>query len=307
METLRQTLERMGALDGAAMAAARARHDRLTKPPGSLGRLEDLAIWLAGVRGDPIPQVREKVIVVAAADHGVAAAGVSAYPQEVTGQMVLNFLAGGAAVTVLARHAGARVVVVDAGVAADLPERPDLRRVRLGPGTADFSRGPAMSREQAVRCLEEGIRLAREEAARGADVVAVGEMGIGNTTAASAVTAAVLGLPPRAVTGRGTGVTGERFQHKVAVIERALAVNRPDPSDPLDVLARVGGFEIGLLAGVMLGAAAERRPVVLDGFITGAAALLACGLAPALRDFMVAAHRSVEPGHQAILDHLGLE
>ena len=307
METLRETLDRIGVLDRAAMEAAGARHNRLTKPPGSLGRLEELAVWVAGVRGDPLPEVRRKLVVVAAADHGVAAAGVSAYPQEVTGQMVLNFLAGGAAVNVLARHAGARVVVVDAGVAAELPERPDLRRVRIGPGTADFSRGPAMSRGQAVACVEAGIDLVRREVARGADVVAVGEMGIGNTTAASAVTAAVLGLPPAAVTGRGTGVDDARFRHKVAVVERALAVNRPDPSDPLDVLARVGGFEIGLLAGVMLGAAAERRPVVLDGFITGAAALVACGLAPSLREFLAAGHRSVEPGHRAVLDHLGLE
>jgi nicotinate-nucleotide--dimethylbenzimidazole phosphoribosyltransferase len=292
-------------LDQAAMAAARARQDRLTKPPGSLGRLEEISIWLAGVTGNPMPRPGEKVIVTAAADHGIARAGVSAYPPEVTAQMVLNFLRGGAAVNVLARQAGARIIVVDAGVDIDLPEQEGLLVRKVAAGTADMSAGPAMSQEQAAACIESGIRLAQHEA-RSAGIIGAGDMGIGNTTAAAAITAVMTGLPVEAVTGRGTGIDDEQFGRKVALIERAIAVNQPDATDPIDVLAKVGGFEIGLLAGVMLGAAATRRPVVLDGFITGAAALIACGLAPDLRPYLLASHLSVERGHRAVLDHLGL-
>jgi nicotinate-nucleotide--dimethylbenzimidazole phosphoribosyltransferase len=307
MSLLDETVARIGALDAAAMAAARARHDRLTKPPGSLGRLEDLAVWLAGVRGVARPRIAQPVIVVAAADHGVAAAGVSAYPAEVTGQMVANFLAGGAAVNVLARQAGARVLVVDAGVAVPPAPHPALVSRRAGAGTADIRRGPAMPRDVARRVVEDGIALAGDLAVGGADAVALGDMGIANTTPSAAIVAAFTGLPPARVTGLGTGIGPERHAHKVRVVERALAVNRPDPDDPLGVLAGVGGFEIGFLAGVALGAAAARRPVVLDGFITTAAALIARALGPAAGAFMVASHRSVELGHQAALDLLGLE
>ena len=300
------TIARIGPLDQRAMARARERQDSLTKPPGSLGRLEEMSVWLAGVTADPLPQIRDKVIVTAAADHGVAIRGVSAYPSEVTAQMVGNFLAGGAAINVLARQVGARVVVVDAGVAAELPPAAGLVSLAAGRGTADMSQGPAMSRRQALACLRAGIELGETEVARGADIVGVGDMGIGNTAAASAVVAAITGRPVAAVTGRGTGVGDEGLRRKVAVIEQALARNQPHPQDALDVLAKVGGFEIGFLAGVMLGVAAARRPVVLDGFITGAAALIACGLRPRLREFLLASHLSVEPGHRVVLEHLGL-
>jgi nicotinate-nucleotide--dimethylbenzimidazole phosphoribosyltransferase len=288
------------------MALARERQDSLTKPQGSLGRLEEMSVWLAGVTADPLPDVRHKVIVTAAADHGVATQGVSAYPQEVTAQMVGNFLTGGAAINVLARQVGARVVVVDAGVAAELPPATGLVSRRAGGGTADMSRGPAMSHRQALACLEAGIEVGKAEVATGADVVGVGDMGIGNTAAASAVVAAITGAPVAAVTGRGTGLSDEGLQRKVAIIERALSLNQPNPEDTLDVLAKVGGFEIGFLGGVMLGVAAARRPVVLDGFITGAAALIACGLRPRLREYLLASHLSVEPGHRVALEHLGL-
>lgn len=292
-------------LDEPAMASARARQERLTKPPGSLGRLEDLSIWLAGVRGEPLPSAAGKVIVTAAADHGIALQGVSAYPREVTAQMVLNFLQGGAAVNVLARQVGARVIVVDAGVDADLPEHPLLRRCSAGRGTADFSVGPAMTRDQALGCILAGAELAREEIAAGADVIGAGEMGIGNTTASAALTAVFSGLPVAAVTGRGTGVSDERLAQKVARIEQALALHQPDPADGLGVLACVGGFEIGFLAGVLLGAASGRRPAILDGFISSAAGLIACALAPSARDYLLASHCSAELGHRALLDHLG--
>lgn len=301
-----QIVSRIDPLDEGAMAAARERQASLTKPAGSLGRLEELSVWMAGVTGQAMPRLRHKLIVTAAADHGVAAQGVSAYPQEVTAQMVGNFLRGGAAVNVLARHAGARVVVVDAGVAAALPPSDGLDTRKIAFGTKDLSRGPAMSRPQAEACLHAGMKVLESEIERGADVVGIGDMGIGNTTAASAITAVMTGQSPTAVTGYGTGIDEEGRHQKIACIERALATNQPDPEDPLDVLAKVGGFEIGLLAGVILGAAAARRPVVLDGFITGAAALVASGCAPDARRYLLASHRSQEPGHQAALDHLEL-
>jgi nicotinate-nucleotide--dimethylbenzimidazole phosphoribosyltransferase len=301
---LADLVSQIAPLDLPAMEGARARQRMLTKPPGSLGRLEELSIWLAGVRADPLPTIREKVIVTAAADHGVARQGVSAYPREVTAQMVLNFLNGGAAVNVLARQAGARVIVVDAGVDAELPAHPDLLRRSAGRGTADLSAGPAMSREQAVFCIISGAELASEQIAAGADLLAAGDMGIGNTTSSAAITAAITGLPAAAVTGRGTGVSDEQLRFKTETVERALALHKPDASDGVGVLASVGGFEIGFLAGVLLGAAAGRRPVMLDGFISGAAGLIACAIAPTARDYMVAAHCSAELGHRVLLDHL---
>lgn len=306
LDLLGRTIARIGPLDERAMAAARQRQASLTKPAGSLGRLEELAIWAAGVIGDPLPSVERKVIVTAAADHGVAAEGVSAYPQEVTAQMVANFLRGGAAINVVARHVGACVVVVDAGVAAELPAHVNLVSTKMGRGTKNMARGPAMSREQTAASLAAGIELAEAECAGGAQALALGDMGIANTTTAAAVVAAVTGSPTAAVAGRGSGLDDRALAHKVEVIERALAVNRPDPAHPLDVLAKVGGFEFGLLAGVTLGAAAARRPVALDGFPTTAAALIACGLAPAARDYLLASHLSQEPGHRVVLNHLGL-
>ena len=293
-------------LNSAAMEAARARHGTLTKPPGSLGRLEDLAIQLAGITGNPLPAIGPKVVIVCAADHGVVTQGVSAYPREVTAQMVLNFLGGGAAINVLARHAGARGIVVDAGVAADFEPRPGLVLRKVASGTQDMSRGPAMSRAQALQAVEAGIEVVTAEIERGATLVATGDMGIGNTSASAAIAAAVTGRSVASVTGRGTGIGDEGLARKVAAVERALAANRPDASDGLDLLAKVGGFEIGAIAGVILGAAARRVPVVLDGFISTAGALVADRLAPLARAYMIAAHVSVEIGHRAMLEHLGL-
>ena len=287
-------------------SAARRHLDSLTKPPGSLGRLEEIALRLSVLR-DRAPEVTRPVIFTFAADHGVVAEGVSAYPQIVTAQMVENFVRGGAAVNVLARQAGARVVVADFGVASPLGRSPNLVACPIGPGTANIAAGPAMTREQAIRAVETGARLAEDAMDAGADLLATGEMGIGNTTSASVITAAITGAAPEEVTGRGTGIDDVTFARKVAVVRRALEVNRPGPRDGLDVLAKVGGFEIGGLAGVILAGAARRVPVALDGFIAGAAALLAVTLASASRHALFASHRSAERGHARALEHLGLE
>tara|TARA_B100001179_G_scaffold215696_1_gene186102 strand:- start:928 stop:1959 length:1032 start_codon:yes stop_codon:yes gene_type:complete len=288
------------------MDAARARQDTLTKPQGSLGRLEELSITLAGIFMDPIPKINRKAVILAAGDHGVVAEGVSAYPQEVTPAMVGNFLAGGAAINVLARHVGASIVVLDAGVAADLPDDPAMRAVKIGRGTANMAIGPAMSREDAVRCIEAGIAAADEQIAKGADLIAFGDMGIGNTTPSSAITAVVTGADPSVTTGRGTGLDDSALAHKVEVVRRSIEVNKPDAKDGLDLLAKVGGFEIGMLAGAMLGTAAAHRPAVVDGFISGAAALIAWTLAPTLSHYLIASHQSVEPGHRIGMETMGL-
>ncbi|MBI2868606.1 MAG: nicotinate-nucleotide--dimethylbenzimidazole phosphoribosyltransferase [Chloroflexi bacterium] len=293
-------------LDVEAMAAARARQDNLTKPPGSLGRLEELAIRLAGIQGKPAPVVKQKAIITMAGDHGVVAEKVGNWPQEVTAQMVYNFLRGGAAINVLSRQVGARMVVVDMGVAAGL--KPDSRLLvrKVAAGTGNMARGPAMSRAQAAAAVEAGIDVLAAELAAGLDIVGTGDMGIGNTTASSAICAAITGRAAAEVTGRGTGIDDTQLKHKTEVVSRALALNRPDPADALDVLGKVGGFEIGGLAGVMLGAAAHSVPVVIDGFISGAAALVAATLAPALKDYLIASHLSAEAGHRIMLAHLGL-
>ncbi|HEC23255.1 MAG TPA: nicotinate-nucleotide--dimethylbenzimidazole phosphoribosyltransferase [Chloroflexi bacterium] len=293
--------------DEEAAAAARARQDTLTKPPGSLGRLEELSIQLAGITGRPIPIIRERAIITMAGDHGVVAEGVSAYPQEVTPQMVLNFLSGGAAINVLARHVGARNVVVDMGVAVDLEPHPDLIVRKIGYGTQNIATGPAMTREQAVQAIRAGVEVVEAEIERGLDIVGTGDMGIGNTTPSAAIAAALTGRPAAEIAGRGTGVDDAGLQRKIDAIERALRVNAPDPADGLDVLSKVGGFEIGGLAGVILGAAAHRRPVVVDGFISTAAAMLAVVIAPPVRPYLIAAHRSQESGHALMLEWLGLE
>jgi nicotinate-nucleotide--dimethylbenzimidazole phosphoribosyltransferase len=283
---------------------ARRHLDSLTKPPASLGRLEEIALRLAVLGGRP-PSVRHPVIFTFAADHGVVAEGVSAYPQVVTAQMVENFLKGGAAVNVLARHVGAPVIVADLGVAAALPAHAALVSRKIGPGTRNMAAGPAMTREEALAAIEAGIGLVYAERGNGLDVIGTGEMGIGNTTAASAVVAALTGAPADSVTGAGTGIDDEGRLRKVAVIKRALTVNLPDPSDAVDVLAKVGGFEIGGLVGVILGGAARRVPVALDGFIAGAAALVAATIAPACVHALFASHRSAEPGHARALARLG--
>ena len=301
-----QTIAAIGPLDADAVAAAEGRQGVLTKPPGSLGRLESLSIQLAGITGQPIPQITGKAVIVVAGDHGVASEGVSAYPAEVTPQMVFNFVAGGAAINALARNAGASISVIDAGVAVDLDPQPGLTIAKVGYGAGNIARGPAMSREDAIRCLEIGIKAANEQADAGANVIAGGDMGIGNTTPSAAITAVVTGADVATVTGRGTGVDDAGLEGKIATIRRALEVNQPDGSDGLDVLTKVGGFEIGVLSGVMLGAAAHNCAVVVDGFISGAAALIAWRLCPNIAQRYIAAHRSVEPGHNVGLSAMGL-
>jgi nicotinate-nucleotide--dimethylbenzimidazole phosphoribosyltransferase len=307
MAALPKLLEISVRPDGDAEQAARRRLAQLTKPPGSLGRLEDLLVRLCAIQATCPPSLRDPVIFTLAGDHGVVAQGVSAYPQVVTAQMVENFLDGGAAVNVLARHAGARVVVADFGVAAPLPDRPALRRHKIGPGTKDMTRGPAMTRAEALQAIEAGVALVEGERARGADLIGTGEMGIGNTTAASALVAALTGASAESVTGPGTGVDEDGRRRKVEAVRRALEVNGPDLADPLETLAKVGGFEIAGLVGVILAGAVYRLPVVLDGFIAGAAALVAARFKPDIRPALIAAHRSSEPGHARVLDDLGLE
>lgn len=306
MTLLDETVAAIPSLDAPAMAAAQERLDRLTKPRGSLGRLEGIVVQLAGVRGAPVPSIERRAIVVMAADHGVAARGVSAYPSAVTGQMVENFLAGGAAINALGRQLGARLVVVDMGVSAAVPPRDCLVSRRLGAGTADLSVEPAMTTSQALAGIEAGIEVASGLASEGIELVIPGEMGIGNSTAAAAIVAGLTDRPASEVTGRGTGLTDAQLARKIELIDAAIARHRLDAGDPIGVLAAVGGFEIAGIVGLLLGAAAARVAVVLDGFIVGAAALVAVGIAPALGPHLIAGHRSAEPGHRVVLDALGL-
>jgi nicotinate-nucleotide--dimethylbenzimidazole phosphoribosyltransferase len=290
------------------MQSARERQNQLTKPAGSLGRLEELSIQLAGISGKAIPTIKDKVIITMAGDHGVVAEGVSAYPQEVTPQMVLNFLAGGAAINVLARHIGARVVVVDMGVANDIPTTDEkLIRRRVALGTMNLVQGPAMTQAQAEESIQSGIDIALTEISKGADIIGTGDMGIGNTTPSAAIACTFLNQHPKDVAGRGTGVDDEGLNRKISAIECGLKVNKPNSKDGLDVLLKVGGFEIGGLAGVMLGAASKNVPVMVDGFISTAAAMIAVSLAPECKNYLISAHRSREHGHGLMLDWLGLK
>ena len=304
---LGKTIETIAPLDEEAIAEARARQDILTKPRGSLGGLEELSVRVAGIMRKRMPHLEHKAIVTMAGDHGVVAEGVSAYPQGITAQMIDNFLRGGAAVNVLARHIGARVVVVDMGISANLKPHPLLVSRKIALGTGNMTRGMAMSKEEALRAVEAGIEVIDDEVAKGLDIVGVGDMGIGNTTPSAAICAAITGEPVAKVTGRGTGIGDEQLALKVRAIERALTLNQPDLEDAIDVLSKVGGFEIGGLSGVILGAAAHSIPVVIDGFVAGASALLANGLCPRVKDYLIAAHLSSEPGHKVILDYLKLK
>jgi nicotinate-nucleotide--dimethylbenzimidazole phosphoribosyltransferase len=344
---LAETLAAIRPADPAAMAEARAYQDRLTKPQGSLGALEDIAVRLAGASGScPPPMPAPAALAIFAADHGVHARGVTPWPQEVTVQMVANFLAGGAVANAFAAQAGVPVTVVDVGVAADLPDAPDLVKHKIGYGTADLSQGPAMTVDQAVRGLEAGISVARDLVASGARCLITGDMGIANTTASAALISVFTGKDAAEVTGRGTGIDDETHARKVAVVREALRVNGlpggaapagadarppgadapaagadagpigaagpaasaayPQPSEALRALAAVGGYEHAAIAGFILGGAAARVPIILDGVIAGAAALVAAALDPAALDHCVAGHRSAEPGHAAALAHLGL-
>ncbi len=290
------------------MQAARERQNMLTKPAGSLGRMEELSIQLAGITHKSIPSIKEKAIIVMAGDHGVGAEGVSAYPQEVTPQMVLNFLAGGAAINVLARQVGARVVVVDMGVANEIPtNNKNLIRRRVAAGTRNLAQGPAMTLSQAEESIQNGMDIAFSEISKGADIIGTGDMGIGNTTPSAAIACALMDVSPQRIAGRGTGVDDAGLQRKFSVIAHGLEVNKPDPKDGLDVLSKVGGFEIGGLAGVMIGAASKNIPVMVDGFISTAAAMIAVTIDPACRDHLIFAHRSWENGHALMLEWLGVK
>jgi nicotinate-nucleotide--dimethylbenzimidazole phosphoribosyltransferase len=314
-EMISETAGRITLLDKRALSESKSRLDNLTKPIGSLGRLEDLAMQIAGITGTLNPDFAKKLIIVMAADHGVAEEGVSAYPKEVTPQMVYNFLSGGAGINVLARHIGADVVIVDVGIAADVSKEAGaianakslLIEKKIALGTANMAKGQAMSRSQACDSIEAGIQIASEMISKGYGIIGTGDMGIANTTASSAIAAVVCGVDVEKVTGYGTGIDDKSFDNKVRVIRKAIKLNNPDGRNGIDVLSKVGGFEIGGIAGIIIGCAALKVPVVIDGFISGAGALIAELLAPQCRDYMIASHSSVEKGHAIMLKKLKLE
>lgn len=329
MKKIKEATNRITGIDYKLMEITQNRLDNLTKPQGSLGRLEDLAKLIVGITKKGNPKLKNKIIFTLASDHGVAEEGISAYPKEVTAQMVYNFLRGGAGINVLAKHLGARVIVADFGVAEDLKDTKGLVIKKINYGTKNMAKGPAMTRNEAIRSIEAGIEVFEEEFSRnsgilpsataesryrrekagknGIDIIGTGDMGIGNTTASSAIAAVFTKAPVEDLTGRGTGIDDAALKNKIRVIKEALKINNPDSHDPIDVLSKVGGFEIGGLTGIILAAASKRVPVVIDGFISGAAALLAYHLEPNVKDYMIAGHCSVEKGHRAILNHLGLK
>ena len=311
METIKNVIEHIREIDHVLIKKTQERLDNLTKPQGSLGRLEELAKQIAAISRIESPQLKHKVIFTMVADHGVVKEGISAFPQEVTPQMVYNFLNGGAAINVLARHSGCRVIVVDMGVAAKLEtakyKSQDFKDKKIDFGTKNMANGPAMTKEQAIKSIESGIEVFEEvNSKEKIDIAGIGDMGIGNTTASSAIIAALSGEDPENVTGRGTGIDNAAFENKVNVIRKALSVNKPDSKDPIDVLAKVGGFEIGGLCGVALAAARHNVPVVLDGFIATAGALLAYELCPVAKEYFIASHNSIERGHIVMLGRMGL-
>jgi len=311
MDKIKETIKNINELDCRLMAIAQERLNNLTKPQGSLGRLEELAKSIVGITRKENPVLKDKVIFTLASDHGVTEEKISAYPKEVTAQMVYNFIKGGAGINVLANHIGARVVIVDMGVACKLKIKKSklksFEEKKINYGTKNMTKGPAMTKNEAIRSIEAGREVFEKEFKKGIDIAGTGEMGIGNTTASSAITAVFTKKPVEDVTGRGTGINDEILKNKVRVIKKALSVNNPDPSDPMDVLSKVGGFEIGGLAGIILAAASKRIPIVIDGFISGAAALIAFQIQPRVKDYMIASHVSTEKGHKIILDYLGLK
>lgn len=307
MKILNETIGKIERIDYSLAEKTQKRLDNLTKPQGSLGRLEELAKQVVEITKNENPPVKNKVIFTMAGDHGVVKEGVSAFPAEVTAQMVYNFLRRGAGINVLAEHTGARVVVADMGVATDLNPHPELIVKKVDYGTKNILSGPAMTKDQAIKSVETGIEIFEAELPKGIDIAGTGEMGIGNTTPSSAIAAVITGEAVEDVTGRGTGIDDETFTHKVEVIKKVIEVNKPVPEDAIDVLYKIGGFEIGGLVGVILASASKRVPVVIDGFISGAAGLIAYQLEPKVRDYMIAAHCSVEQGHKIILDYIGLK
>jgi nicotinate-nucleotide--dimethylbenzimidazole phosphoribosyltransferase len=307
MELLSSTVEAIKPVNTEWYAIAQKHLDNLTKPLGSLGRLEEFAQRLVAITENRKPVLDKKVIFTFAGDHGIVEEGVSAYPKEVTPQMVFNFLRGGAGINVLGRHAGAEIVVVDIGVDFDFDDTEGLINMKVMKGTRNFAKGPAMTRDEAVKCIESGIELATGYARKGCKVAGTGDMGIGNTTPSSAIASVITGTPVREVTGKGTGISDEALERKIKVIEDAIRLNKPDPTDAIDVLSKVGGTEIGGIAGLILGAASKRIPIVIDGFISTAGALIAYTLEPSIKDYMFAAHNSVEKGHRVMLKAMGLD
>lgn len=306
MQKLNETISKIEKIDFSLAKETQKRLDNLTKPQGSLGRLENLAMQIVEITKRENPPIKNKVIFTMAGDHGVVEESVSAYPKEVTPQMVYNFIRGGAGINVLAKHVGAKVLVVDMGVACDLEFDPDLVIKKVNYGTKNMIKGPAMTKEEAIKSIVNGIEVFEEEFKKGIDIVGTGDMGIGNTTSSSAIASVITGKCVEDMTGRGTGIDDETFSQKVAVIKRVISVNKPDASDAIDVLSKVGGFEIGGLAGVILASASKRVPVIIDGFISGAAALIAYRVKPEVKEYMIAAHCSGEKGHRLILEYMGL-
>jgi nicotinate-nucleotide--dimethylbenzimidazole phosphoribosyltransferase len=307
MNVLAETLAAIQPVDPLMLEKAQEKLDNKTKPLGSLGRLEEFARRFAAISGTLEPDTTKKIIYTFAGDHGVTEEGISAFPREVTSQMVFNFLSGGAGVNVLARHCGIEVRVVDVGVDNEFGHLTGLIRKKVARGTRNFTKGPAMERDEALAAIKVGIELAGLAKDELVAMVGTGDMGIGNTTPSSAIIAAISGMPVWEVTHRGTGISEIALANKIRVIELGLAVNRPDPSDPLDVLTKVGGLEIAAIAGLVLGCAANRIPVVIDGFISTAGALIAAELHPHVKDYAFAAHQSVEIGHRFMLERIGLE
>lgn len=307
MDLLNNALSKIKPVNQEFYATAQKHLDNLTKPPGSLGKLEEFARRLVAITENTNPIIDKKVVFTFAGDHGITEEGVSAYPKEVTPQMVFNLIRGGAGINVLARHAGADVLVIDIGVAYDFGELEGLVKMKVVKGTRNFSKGPAMTREEAVKCIETGLELANGYARKGYRIFGTGDMGIGNTTPSSAIAAVLTGKPVSSVTGRGTGITDDSLKRKIAVIKQGIEINRPDKDDPIDVLSKVGGAEIGGIAGIVLGGAANRIPVVIDGFISTAGALIAYCLEPKVKDYIFAAHNSAEAGHKVMLDKIGLK
>jgi nicotinate-nucleotide--dimethylbenzimidazole phosphoribosyltransferase len=308
---MKETLQKISPVKSDFFEKAQQHLNNLTKPQGSLGRLEEFAGRLVAITENTMPELGKKVVFTFAGDHGVAEEGVSAFPKEVTPQMVLNFLNGGAGINVLARHAGAEVVVVDMGVDFDFTDATahhavPLQIKKIMRGTKNMRKGPAMTREEAEKCIAVGIGLATEYAKKGYRFFGTGDMGIANTTPSAAIASLLTGKTVSEVTGKGTGIGDDALKNKIKVIEDAIALNNPDPNDPVDVLAKVGGTEIGGIAGLIIGAAANRVPVVIDGFISTAGALIAFCLEPKTKDYMFAAHKSVEVGHTAMLEKIGL-
>lgn len=303
MNKLQDVLKNIQPVDVSRTAAIQSQLDNLTKPQGSLGRLEELAKKYCLITGKDKPRINNKIIFTFAGDHGVTEEGISAFPKEVTPQMVFNFLRGGAGVNVLAKHVNAKVVVVDMGVDYEFEPQAGLEIRKIGRSTKNMVKGPAMTREEAERAVLAGIEIV-EQYRNGLDLIGTGDMGIGNTTASSAIVSVITNTDPEKVTGKGTGIDDASLKKKIETIRTAIAVNAPDPKDALDVLAKVGGYEIAGIAGLVLGAALYRIPVVVDGFISTAGALIAAELNPHVKGYIIAAHQSVELGHRKMLEHL---